>query len=294
MSSCSETPGEPPEQSHDPLEFAAVMPTELQQEIDCWRCSKPYSEHLKDCPYCSAPNRSNRGHSIGRTAAVATTRSPAIVRVVWAFAVLAGFSLLFALLTSQSPPQAQPGTEDWTWEVLGRITVSDLLGTTIMVGAVFVIPVKPLWPDTTRSTKTAAWLYALPVLAAVLAINLGYHWWLFNIMGAEDALGDFARSSALWPALIVLICVQPAIVEEVFFRHVALGACQEVVSAKSAVLISSILFAMAHLGVPLSIPVLTLLGIALGTLRILSGGLLLPILFHFLHNLFVLLLEPVL
>ena len=91
--------------------------------------------------------------------------------------------------------------------------------------------------------------------------------------------------------ILVTICIQPAIVEELFFRHVALGAAREVMSARNAVLISSLLFAMAHLGTPLSLPTLAMLGMALGALRIFSGGLLLPILFHFFHNLIVVLLE---
>ena len=112
----------------------------------------------------------------------------------------------------------------------------------------------------------------------------------------------FALGSALLPSVLeerteewarlITICIQPAVMEELFFRHLALGASLEVISAKQAVFLSALLFAMAHLGTPLSIPTLTLLSIVLGMLRLLSGGLILPMLFHFFHNLLVVLLEP--
>jgi membrane protease YdiL (CAAX protease family) len=48
------------------------------------------------------------------------------------------------------------------------------------------------------------------------------------------------------------------------------------------------MFGVAHIGVPLSIPILILVGFAFAGARIASRGLALPISLHFLHNLAIL------
>ena len=55
-----------------------------------------------------------------------------------------------------------------------------------------------------------------------------------------------------------------------------------------AVWLTAVIFGMAHLGAIAGWPVLILLGAGLGYARVYSGGLALPILLHFLHNLAVL------
>jgi membrane protease YdiL (CAAX protease family) len=80
--------------------------------------------------------------------------------------------------------------------------------------------------------------------------------------------------------------------ERTVLSSLGLGASLEAISAKQAVFLSALLFAMAHPGTPLCIPTLTLLGNVLGMLRLLNCRLILPMLFHFFHNLLVVLLEP--
>jgi membrane protease YdiL (CAAX protease family) len=47
------------------------------------------------------------------------------------------------------------------------------------------------------------------------------------------------------------------------------------------------MFGLAHLGVPLSVPILILIGVMLGYARVLTGGVCIPILLHFIHNMLV-------
>lgn len=58
-------------------------------------------------------------------------------------------------------------------------------------------------------------------------------------------------------------------------------------------LTSSLMFGLAHVGQPFSIPVLILIGVTLGYARIHSGGLALPMLMHGAHNFVVLWIEGV-
>ncbi len=87
------------------------------------------------------------------------------------------------------------------------------------------------------------------------------------------------------------VCVQPALMEELFFRYLALGVLRSSVGVHTAVLVTSVMFAMAHIGAPLGLPVLFVLGIGLGYARVASGGMLLPMAMHFLHNAAVMAIE---
>jgi membrane protease YdiL (CAAX protease family) len=96
-------------------------------------------------------------------------------------------------------------------------------------------------------------------------------------------------ASATW--LVLAICVQPAIFEELFFRYLTLGHLRSVTGVHGAVWVSSLIFGLAHLGVPLSIPMLVVVGVVLGYARVWSGSLLLPMLMHAAHNLVIVYLE---
>ncbi len=52
----------------------------------------------------------------------------------------------------------------------------------------------------------------------------------------------------------------------------------------AAVCVTSVMFGMAHSAVLLSIPILTVVGLGLGIVRVWSGSIILPMLLHALHN----------
>lgn len=83
--------------------------------------------------------------------------------------------------------------------------------------------------------------------------------------------------------VVLMICVQPAIVEELAFRGVILGGLQRMLRSRDAVIVSAALFMVIHLAVP-SFPHLLLMGVALGWLRVRFGSLYPCMLLHFLHN----------
>ncbi|MEP3481568.1 MAG: type II CAAX endopeptidase family protein [Fuerstiella sp.] len=211
--------------------------------------------------------------------------SPAIVKTVWAFAAIALTSLAVGIASEVTDPNLVEGTLEWAQRSLILIGVGDVAITVVVLISSALISLRVLWPVAKR-WKTV-WLAATPLLGLTIGLNVGYHFVVrtyLNIPLEADALFAFPE---LLPWYILLICVQPAVVEELFFRHVALGAALEVMSEKPAIMISSLLFAMAHLGSPLSMPYLAVLGVVLAWLRLKSGGLWLPIVFHFLHNLIV-------
>jgi uncharacterized protein len=148
--------------------------------------------------------------------------------------------------------------------------------------------------------KNAAWLklptwgLSIPLFFVALAINFGYHAllvWLLkgDDVGAGEDTTSIGLKDGLWA--ILLVCVQPAVIEELFFRYTLLGHLRKHLGLHSSVWVSSVLFGMAHLGNIPGWPVLIFIGAGLGYARVLSGGLALPIALHFCHNFAVLLAE---
>lgn len=251
----------------------------------CWRCEKAYAATESRCPACLANNRSIASTESESRVASRGSESPAIVRVVWSFVAMAAVSIAMAIsiAVTMNPADLDPN------RLLAGLAVFELLHTGVVLYALYSIRPAPI-PDPTFRERRMAWVLALPMLVGVLGINLAYHHALRNYLGVAAQNDPMLSPEALLPLQVILVCLQPAIVEELFFRRVALGAALEMLSPAWSMTITGLLFALAHLGQPLSLPVLGLLGIVLGYLRLTSGTLWLPMLFHFLHNLVVLML----
>ena len=87
------------------------------------------------------------------------------------------------------------------------------------------------------------------------------------------------------------VCVQPAVIEELFFRYSCLGHLRKVMNVHGAIWVSAVMFGLAHLHNPIGMPVLIVIGAGFGYMRVASGSLALPIILHGLHNAAVLLME---
>ena len=140
----------------------------------------------------------------------------------------------------------------------------------------------PAHPTTTEA-RVGAWAGGLPVLGVLLALNIGFTLFLRHLLGVEAEPGP-----GLTLMMLLVMCLQPAVVEEWFFRHLALGTLREAAGLHGAVWLSGVMFGFAHLLNPVAIPYLCLVGVCLGYLRVWSGSLLLPMILHFLHNAVVL------
>jgi membrane protease YdiL (CAAX protease family) len=93
-----------------------------------------------------------------------------------------------------------------------------------------------------------------------------------------------------WVTIVLVVCVHPAVIEELAFRGVILHGLQGVLGARDAVIVSALLFMVLHL-VVLSFPHLFLMGLVLGYLRIRTGSLYPCMVMHFTHNLLAVLAE---
>lgn len=146
----------------------------------------------------------------------------------------------------------------------------------------------PLWAPS-RLPAWAAWCAGVGTLLLALGLNWSYHEVLIEYLDIAPPHDYVVGTLGYTPLVILAYCIQPAIVEELFFRWLAFDALGPLVGGHATVMLTAVMFGAAHVGVPLSIPVLMLVGVGLGYARMASGGLVLPMLIHFAHNLTVML-----
>jgi membrane protease YdiL (CAAX protease family) len=163
----------------------------------------------------------------------------------------------------------------------GTATI-EFLDTIIVLISLGVVSRKAL-PHRSIETRSMAWGAALPVFGVLIGLNLLYTEILRQALDA----GEEPAGMRLTAFTFVLVCVQPALIEELFFRYVAFGAFHRAVGVHATVWITGMMFAVLHIYNPLGVPYLFLVGVVLGYLRV-WGGLALPMVVHFFHNLAVL------
>lgn len=97
-------------------------------------------------------------------------------------------------------------------------------------------------------------------------------------------LDRFFEEGYGWSMVLVSICVQPAVIEELAFRGIIYNGLGRILNPREVILVSAVLFMVIHLSVA-SFPHLLLLGLALGYVRWRSGSVYPCMLLHCTHNL---------
>jgi membrane protease YdiL (CAAX protease family) len=261
--------------------------------IQCWRCREAVEATDSRCPGCRALLTTVRREPEERQEREPRPRrrpSPGgIVPLIWFFVGLLAVSLLqFLVVMARARGMTESGIEGLSDWIMMLTVVVEAIDTALVLLALAVIPRPQRLAPVSTNQKITAWGLGMPVLATLLALNLFYHHLLKELLGVQTGENFPA---GLTPLVLLTVCVQPAVVEELFFRYLALGTLRRFTGTHGAVLVSSVMFGVAHLGAPLSIPILTIIGMAFGYLRLLSGSLLLPMVLHFMHNLVIVLLE---
>ena len=225
----------------------------------------------------------------------ATAHLGPLVVVLVAYAGMMGVSFsqaVYGLLLNTDRLAAQDGLRR---EMFYDTLVFEAVDAAIVVAAI-VLASRPL-RRAAAWNRPGTWLLSVPGFAVVIAVNFGYHALLVYVFAGDDATppeaaeaadGLFTRDG--WRTVLT-VCVQPAVVEELFFRFLLLGHLRHHLGLHASVWLSSVLFGMAHLGNVPGWPVLILIGATLGYARVLSGGLALPMLLHFCHNFVICLAE---
>ena len=198
---------------------------------------------------------------------------PPLVVVFVSYAMLLGSLVLFVVIAVLYGAKS----EEELYNGLAVVEVLDAIMTVVALGLVWTTARQRL----PRGTMGFTWVAAFPILALLLCLNIMYITFLrepFQPFGIQDS----PRIALTWMT-VLLICVQPAIVEELFFRQMTLGVLRKSMNLHLAIWITAGMFAFAHLGQVLAMPYLFLIGGALGYARV-WGGLPLAMILHFVHN----------
>ncbi len=118
--------------------------------------------------------------------------------------------------------------------------------------------------------------------ALLIGINIVYHAWAQRMLGREFEVEDIHKSLS-FPAAVLLVCIMPAITEEIGFRGLMQSILLRALTPRKAIFLSSALFAAAHLSI-ISLPYLFLVGYLLGWLLHRTGSLYPGMIVHAAHN----------
>ena len=244
----------------------------------CRRCRNLFDSQESACPFCGALNRDVPQPATKAAAGLVGDR--ALMTVCVCYAVILGMDVLWGLAISHADV-------DWPGWYLFTMLVNDV----IFVSATLIAwwKTRELTATLDRTLPRAASLaIALPMLVLALGMNMAYHRVLHEF-GDFMRDEDYATLLGSVNAAVLMICVEPALFEELFFRGVAWKSLRHHMGPHATVLVTSAMFGMAHIGVPMSVPALFAVGVVFGYLRLWSGSLWLSMILHFLHNLFIVL-----
>lgn len=275
----------------DSQDFSATTPGEVPYAtagpaITCWRCGKQRDANVPACSWCEAPLNSD--DVLRRTPSIARS----LVRLMGAFALLLVVNLVLIFVRDSW----YAGMTDVLFVATPLGIIGTLVATLTVLVTLWIVPRPAPLPTVSWHMRLATWGLSLPLLAAMLLINAGYHTFLQQLVIPEtlrELLLQHTPHTAgvAWGIVIFSICIQPAIFEELLFRYLALGTLSTFMSVHAALAVSAIMFGTAHLGMPYGVPYLIAFGWVLGWIRWNARSLLLPIFLHALHNGVVLYVE---
>ena len=242
----------------------------------CTRCGAPWDPSWTECPTCAR--------------AYATPSASAPLRVFSRDRSLASaLALYFALLATSAVSliMIHVGAASQVNAILCVDVVDSVIVVLWLVGAFRLVR-----PGLFCSGKPLHYLAGIGLgcvtfLVATVCVEV-----LVALLGVESTrISDvFLEVGYGWGTVLVVVCVQPALIEELAFRGVILSSLQGTLGLRTAVIVSSFMFMILHLA-PLSFPHLLVIGLALGCLRAKSGSLYPCMAMHFTHNLLWVLTE---
>jgi sodium transport system permease protein len=142
-----------------------------------------------------------------------------------------------------------------------------------------------LCPPSFAATVPAAGLLALCLHPALLWLNDGIRF-LYPLspaaLGKLREIDGMVTSAPLWQALLV-ICLAPAICEELAFRGFILSGLRRMGHTWGAIVLTSLFFGLAH-GILQQSLGAAVVGLVIGYIAVKTGSLLPGVLYHGVHN----------
>lgn len=249
----------------------------------CPYCGAALSGHLFFCQVCGKAYREAPGSKAmpppKTISDLIAERAPSFWPVLWSLAIALFVAIILSFLLFFGDDYFHPYSL-----VISTITLG--LTTTVLTVKYFSflnVALKRIGFD-----RGEAWL-GLLLLFPLLGLNWLWHGPVLEGLGADDRVLDYDLLGLSVVGSLLFLCILPSITEEISFRGLLqpmLGAAR---GEKTALLLVSTIFAAFHFSA-YSFPYLFLVGLLLGWVRWKTGSLYPPILLHFVHNTFVVLL----
>jgi uncharacterized protein len=176
--------------------------------------------------------------------------------------------------------------------------LSELQGTILSSACIASLPV--LWAIRRYRfllifAHTGNWKwYGVAAVGAIFTFGFAHAnvYLMVDLFGAEKIgiSAPFQETGSPWITAFLIICIFPAVFEELAFRGILFHTLGNVLKDRDTIVVTAFLFMLLHLTF-LGFPYLFLLGLFLGFLRIQSQSLYPCMLLHFLHNTMALLTE---
>jgi membrane protease YdiL (CAAX protease family) len=274
--------------SQNPSEDASAGT--LVQIGTCPYCGHPLVEGYYFCLACATPFRSADEvlpvvqPRVLTDGEVIERKVPQVKTLFWTyFAVLIGCAVLGLLLSyGGGDTVSEPN-------ILLMVLLQEvgLVVTTIVFGVIYrrslAVQFKRL------GFFKPAFPAAVVGLAVLLLINYGYHSWVESLLpeGGGGIVEELRNIGLSMGELVVLICVFPAVLEEIAYRGLLQHWLQAAVKPWKAIVLASFLFTLMHFSL-ISFFYLFGVGMLLGWTKYRTGSLYPPMLLHFVHNFVVL------
>jgi CAAX protease family protein len=241
----------------------------------CGKCGTALSGAGADCPVCS---------QAARPAEPVRTFSAEMREVksaLWLYFSMFAVSVVLIVRNLSSHSPAGMGQEIFGSVAMSLVVVVWAIARRDTLLGLLSLRSQPRWYLLALVCPAAT--FTLASLCVGLANRLIH-------MPSIDYLAPFDEAGAGFGWAVLIVCVQPAIFEELAFRGVIQGTLQTIISPWQAIFASAALFAILHLSV-ISIPHLAVMGLVLAWLRMRSGSVYPGMIVHFLHNLLCLIDE---
>lgn len=232
----------------------------------CRTCGTPWQIDWEQCLPCSANN--SRAFA-----------PPLTIASEWR-AVKSSLFLYFSLLTvcaigiGLSHDLGGVNLQLWLTAAISAITLGWCVGS-----------LKTVWPPLTKLPEIRWFALAIGLSLISYGIAVGVIHGLNSLLHApSDSMSKpFLKAGYGWPVIIAVICLQPALIEELAFRGVIFAALTKALSASETILVSAMMFMILHLS-PGRFPHTLALGLSAGFLRYRTKSLYPCMLMHFSHN----------
>ncbi|HYE20887.1 MAG TPA: type II CAAX endopeptidase family protein [Tepidisphaeraceae bacterium] len=245
----------------------------------CNTCGEPADPVTGGCPRC-ATRTAGAGPLYSRGSMAAPDEGSAIAPALGLYFAYLATSAVGLIVAAQ--PRTDPVGLDFGLSIAASVLVIAWAGCTarLVAGPLTTLGRLPWYP------LAAGAAIATFALASTLV-------WAFSRLLDQppgEMTNDLAAAGYGLPTMVLLIAVQPAVIEELAFRGVIFGALRRALNPGETIVVSAMMFTILHLSIA-SFPHLLVIGLALGYLRHRTGSIYPCVLLHFCHNLLCVLAE---